>query len=232
MTATGKWAKRGVWATLAAVLTIGCNPITLPFVLLRPEPKLPAEYPFRPKEGDLSKKSEELKVLILCHQSNGMTIEFAGADRELASVLAKRMPQVAKVCDDELTVIPPTQVDKFKMSNPNWRYMHATAIGKQLGADYVMEVHLGNVNVYQPGSGHLIYQGQAEVAVDVYEVAAGETEPKHRYVYPFIYPKTGLIAAGDKPLRAFKMEFFDRLALELVNKHIDHKPSDGIAAER
>ena len=42
MDATGKWAKRSVWLTLAAVIAIGCNPITLPFVLLRTEAKLPA----------------------------------------------------------------------------------------------------------------------------------------------------------------------------------------------
>ena len=232
MTATGKWGRRAGWGTLVAVLAIGCNPITLPFVLLRPEPKIPAEYPFRPKEGEKSDKDDELSVLVLCHHGSGVGYEFAGADRELASLLAKRMPELAKECKDNLVIIPPTQVDKFKMSNPNWRYMRATAIGKQLGADCVMEVHLGKVNVYQPGSAMQIYEGRAEVAVDVYDVSAEEEEPKHRYVLPFSYPKTGMIARDNVPPSRFKQQFLERLALDLSRKHIEHKMGAGIGLER
>lgn len=232
MNRTGNWAKRGVWLTLAAVLTIGCNPITLPFVLFRPEPKMPAEYPLRPKEGEKSDKDTEIKVLLLCHHTSGIAYEFAGADRELASMLAKRMTALATECKDNLTVIQPAEVDKFKMSNPNWRYMHATAIGKQLEADYVIETHVGNVNVYQPNSGKQIYEGRAEVAVDVYAVEDGVAEPKHRYVLPYTYPKTGMIASSDVPPSRFKQLFLERLALELARKHVEYKAGDGILSER
>jgi hypothetical protein len=86
--------------------------------------------------------------------------------------------------------------------------------------------------VYQPGSGNLVYEGRAEVSVDVYDATKPVGEPKHRYVHPYTYPKTGMIAASDVPLSKFKMMFLDKLAGELVLKHIDHKPSEGIAADR
>lgn len=232
MTRTGKWAKRGVWLTLAAVLTIGCNPITLPFVLFRPEPKMPAEYPLRPKEGELKDKDEELNVLLLCHHNPGIAYEFAGADRELTSMLAKRMEALALESKDTIKVVPPAQVDKFKMANPNWRGLHATAIGKQLEADYVIEIHVGNVNVYQPNSGKQIYEGRAEVTVDVYGVEEGVAEPKHRYILPYTYPKTGMIASSDVPPSRFKQLFLERMALELARKHVDYKAGDGILSER
>jgi hypothetical protein len=232
MNSRARWAKRTVWLTLAAVLTIGCNPITLPFLIFRPEPKAPAEYPLRPKEGDLSDKDKELKVLLLCHHNTGVAYEFAGSDRELASMLAKRLSALATEAEDKITVIPPAQVDKFKMSNPNWRYLHATAIGKQLEADYVLQVHVGNVNVYQPNSAKQIYEGRAEVAVDVYAVPDGVAEPKHRYVLPYTYPKTGMIASSDVPPSRFKQLFLERLALELARKHVEYKEGDGILSER
>jgi hypothetical protein len=232
MNGTGKWGRRAVWATLAAVLTIGCNPLTLPFVLLRPEQRLPAEYPLRPKEGEKADKDKEVSVVFLTGMTSGVTYEFAGADRELATLLAKKLPEQAKASKEKITVIPPAQVDKFKMANPNWKAMHPAAIGKKLGADYVADLTLASMNVYQPGSANLIYEGRAEVSVDVYETATGGNEPKHRYVIPFVYPRTGMIAVSDKPPSRFKLEFLDQLAQEVVWKHVDHKPTEGIAAYR
>jgi hypothetical protein len=234
MNASGKWAKRSVWLTLTAVLTVGCNPLTVPFLLFHGEPKIPAEYPLRPKDKDEAKhdKKEEITVLVLCHTRPGVTFELAGADRELTSMIAKKLPEVAKESKDEVAVVPAAQVDKFKMANPNWKYMPAVAIGKKLKADYVIEIDLGSVSLYQAGSGSMVYEGRAEVTVDVYDVAAGAGEAKHHYVHPYTYPKTGLIAASDKPPSRFKMEFLEQLAQELVFKHMEHKQGMEIATGR
>ncbi|MBX9627816.1 MAG: hypothetical protein K2X82_28720 [Gemmataceae bacterium] len=232
-TVARRWAKRGVWAALAAVLAVGCNPLTtIGFLLHRNDP-LPAPYPLRPKEGELADKEREVKVLVLCGHSPGVSFEFAGADRELAAMLAKRLPELAKESKDKVAVIPAADVNKFKAKNPTWQSMDAAKLGKYLGADFVMDVTVGNVNIYQPGSGKRVYEGRAEVEVDVYDVTAPPADgPKHKYTHPFVYPKTGMKAVDDVPLSRFKQEFLERLALELARKHIDYKAGVGIAAEQ
>jgi len=232
MSATGKWAKRAVWATFAATLTIGCNPLQTAAFIFHKDDKLPAQYPFRPKDGPTHDKDVELKILVLSHQRPGLNYEFAGADGELTTMIAKLIPVMAKENKEKLAVIPPAQLATFKTANPNWSKLPAATIGKKLGADYVLEVHLGNVSVYQPGSGNQIYEGRGEVFVDVYDVAAGAGVPLHKTVLQYTYPKTGMIAAGDVPLSRFKQQFLERLAIEISEMHIDHAASDGIAAGR
>jgi hypothetical protein len=229
MDATGKWARRGVWLTLAAVLAIGCNPITLPFMLLRSEAKIPAQYPLRPKEGPKHDRDEEIKVLILASMSPGSaTPDFVGSDRELAAAIARKLPEIGKENKEVYTVISPRQVDTFKTQNPGWKTMSAAKIGKKLGADYVIELSLGGLQLYQPGTNNLLYDGQAQVSVELTDTADPTAEPK-RYVHSFRHP--GYPRSADSmPPAQFKLEFMDKLARDLVFYHIEHKAAEGLAA--
>ncbi|MBN9519136.1 hypothetical protein J0H58_11555 [bacterium] len=229
MDATGKWAKRGVWLTLAAVLTIGCNPITLTSVLLRSETKTPAQFPLRPKEGPKKDKDEEIKVLVLASLAPGaMTSEFAGADREVSAAIAKLLPEVGKANKETFTVISGRQLDTFKTQNPSWRSMHAATIGKRLGADYVVELSMSGLQMYQPGALNNIYEGKAVVSVDVTATADASAPPQH-YVHSFNYP--GFPRSADSiPPAQFRIEFVNKLAQEIVFYHVDHKAAEGIAA--
>ena len=227
-----KWAKRLVWGTLAVVVATGCNPLTMAAFIFNRDTKLPAEHPFMTKDEKKEAKKEDITVAVFASLSPGAVYEFAGSDRELATMFTKRLTAEAKANEEKMTVIAPSKVDEFKMQNPNWKGMHPTAWGKKLNADFVLDIHVGSISVYQPGSGNLVYEGRAEVSVDVYDSAKPGGEPKHRYVHPYTYPKTGMIAASDVPLSKFKMTFLDKLAGELVLKHIDHKPSEGIGTDR
>jgi hypothetical protein len=230
--AIGKWAKRGVWLTLAAVMTIGCNPLQTAAFIFHSDEKEPATFPLRPKEKDAPKhdKKEELKVLLLIHQRSGLPPEFASAHQELTSIMAKMLPDLAAENKDKITVLSATQFEGFKAKNPRWKNMNAAEIGKALGADVVLEIYLANVNLYQAGSNNLLYDGKAEVIVDVYDVAAGPGEPRHHYPHPFQYRPNHSPDATEIPPSTFKIGFLNRLGLELCWKHIDHPLSDGIAA--
>lgn len=227
-----KWARRAVWGTLAAVLTIGCNPLTTIGFLMHQDQKVPAAYPLKPKEGPDGKKKDEVTVAVLCGTTGGTPIEFAGSDRELASKIAKQLPDILKGSGgkDKITVLPPAKVDKFKMDNPNWKAMHPTAIGKKLGVDYVVDITLGGMRIYQPGSNNQIYEGRAEVTVDVYDSAADGGEQLYQYVHPFSYPRGMVRDAGVMPVSRFKQLYLENLATDLILMHIEHKPSEGIAS--
>ncbi|HUR55625.1 MAG TPA: hypothetical protein VMZ71_15925, partial [Gemmataceae bacterium] len=188
-----KWAKRLVWGTLAVVVATGCNPLTMAAFIFNRDTKLPAEYPFQTKDEKKESKKDEVTVAVFTNLSPGAVYEFAGGDRELATMFTKRLTNEVKINKEKITVVTPAEVDKFKMANPNWKHMHPTAWGKKLNADFVLDIHVGNITVFQPGSGNHIYEGRAEVSVDVYDVAKQNSESKHKYVHSYAYPKTGMI---------------------------------------
>jgi hypothetical protein len=167
---------------------------------------------------------------VFVSQGTGQSFEFAGAEDVIASELAKRMPELAKENKQKLEVIPPAQVKKFKYNNPNWKNENPVVWGKKLGADYVLDIHISKMSVYQPGSLKALYEGRAEIEVQMYNVEAGG-EPEY-YVHPFAYPKTGVRDATSIPLGTFKKAFLERLAVEIAQYHIDYKADSGIAEGR
>ena len=224
----GRWARRVVWGTLGVVMVIGCSPLTTIAFLTHRDTKTPAECPLTFKEGP-KKDKDEIVVAIFIGHGPGVSPQFAGSEGVLASELAKKLPELAKENKQKLTILPAAQVNKFKMQNPAWKNLHPTKWGRELGADFVLDVHIDVMRLYQPGSLDQLYEGRAEVSVDTYDVDSSNGEPKFNYVYPFAYPKTGVRDASSMPLRTFKQHFIENLAVEIARKHIDHKPSSGIA---
>jgi hypothetical protein len=165
----------------------------------------------------------------------GTKADFVTADRELASKLSKLLPEAAKENKDKkkLRVISPAQLDKFKMANPQWKTMSAGEIGKKLGADFVLEIYLDKMRLYQPGSLDNIYEGRAEVTVSIYEVGSDDSDYKGRYPdkYPlsFAYPKTGVRDASAISASEFKKMYLESLTAEIIRHHVDSRPSSGIA---
>jgi len=230
MTRTYRWARRAVWGTLAVIFTVGCNPLTTIAFLTHKEVKVPAKVPLEFGE-DERKEKEEVKVALFVSQGTGQSFEFAGADSALAGEIAKVLPEMAKENKQKIVVLPPSEINRFKMKNPQWKLMHAADRGKRLGADFVVVAHLDKMSLFQPGSQNSFYEGRADVTVDTYRVDEGETEPR-TYTHAFAYPKTGFRDASSKPVSAFRREFIENLAVELARYHVEHKPSSGIAESR
>jgi hypothetical protein len=154
--------------------------------------------------------------------------EFAGSEGKLASDIAKKLPEMAKASKKKLVVLDPTIAKTFKMKEQ----MHLSEWGMKLGADFVLDIQLDKMSLYQPGSENKIYEGQADVSVDVYDVDLGPTQAKYEYILSFKYPH-GLraIDADSIPKNRFRQEFLEHLATAICNKHVEYKPSSGIAAD-
>lgn len=230
MTRTYRWARRAVWGTLAAIFTFGCNPLATIAFLTHKDTPTPARYPFVSTD-EQKKGKEEITVAVFVGQGSSQSYEFAGAEGTLASEIARVIPELAKENKQKIAVIPPTAVNKFKFQNPTWKNMHASAWGKALGADFVLEVHLDKMRLYQPESRDQLYEGRAEVSVFMYEVKDGVAEPRY-YIHPYCFPKTGFRDATTIPLGTFKKSFLERLAVEIAQYHVDHRPDSGIAESR
>jgi hypothetical protein len=223
----GKWARRAVWITLAAVFTFGCNPLATFSFLTNPEPIKDAQYPLEFKEGP--KKGKDVVVAVFVTSAPGIGPVFAGSEVKLASEIAKKLPEMAKENKQKIVVIEPSAVNQFKIKNPTWKQgMHPSTWGKKLNADFVLDIQLEKMSLYQPGSLNTIYEGQADVNVDVYDVDAGPGEAKYNYVHVFKYPSTGVLDASTIPVTRFKQDYLERLAAEICRKHIRHKEASEI----
>lgn len=231
MTRTYRWARRAVWGTFAIVCMIGCNPLATLGFLTYKDPVRSAPYPIFSKDGPKKKDKEEVTVALFVSQGTGQSYEFAGAENTIASEMSRKLTELAKENKHKVEVIPVAKVNQFKFKNPTWKQMHASAWGKALGVDYVLEVHIDKMRLYQPGSKDQLYEGRAEVSVSMYAVEDGVAEPQY-YVYPFSYPKTGFRDATTIPIGTFRKDFLERLAVELAQQHIDHRQSSGIAEGR
>jgi hypothetical protein len=110
--------------------------------------------------------------------------------------------------------------------------MAAGEIGAKLGADFVLEIELAQMRLYQPNTPayERIYEGRAEVSVSIYEVNGNAGELKDTYQHTFSYPRGMVRSASAISEREFRQQYIENLAVELAQKHVDHTPSDAIAA--
>jgi hypothetical protein len=163
--------------------------------------------------------------------TQGSHPDYVSADRDLTEKLAKVLPELAKENKNKkkIRVISPTQVDKFKMANQHWKHLPASEIGTKLEADFVLEIELTQVQLYQPNTPatEKIYEGHAEIGVNIYEVGApgGDTLKDH-YTFAFSYPRGMPRAASAISVGEFKAQYIENLATEIAKRHIDHKKSD------
>jgi hypothetical protein len=229
----GLWTRRGVvLGLLGATASIGCSPLNLIAFLIARDEVQTAQYPLTfPKDGP-KKDKDEVVVLLLPHITPGTSPDYITADRDLAERLAKVLPDLAKENKDKkkMRVISPTQVDKFKIKNPNWRRMDAGTIGGNLEADFVLEIELTQVQLYQPNmpASERIYEGHADVSVNIYEVGKTDGTLQNHYTFTFSYPRgVGMTRpAANVSLNEFKQQYIENLATEIAHRHVDHKTSN------
>lgn len=205
-------------ALLVSFAGVGCNPISLAYFLFRGDQKAPAEVPLVPKEG-----KKEVTVAVLVMASNP-PIEFVGIDRDLAAAVGRKIAEQTKDSKHPMRVIDRSKLDKLK-KNPEYAAMSVADIGKAVGADYVVELNVVSVSLYEPGTGKLMYMGTATVEGAVYDTATGEQSAKY-----FVQPRMEQKPASDVLIGQYKLKLLDRLADEITWKHVPHVNDQRIAS--
>jgi hypothetical protein len=203
-----------------AVTSVGCTPGALGF-LFRGDGKKPPEYPLASLKN---RDSKEVRVVILANAGTGLSWEFAGIDREIALNTSKKLAEGTKEEKNPVKIIRPEDVDKFKANNPSWKIMHPCRVAQQLGADYLIDISLTGIGLYQPNSAKAIYEGWATADVSVYE--AGIETPRHTYYHKSQQHPT---SADAKPAGQYKAYLIQQLSLELASRHMKHTDESRIA---
>jgi hypothetical protein len=209
------WRRWVIGLGLLGFASMGCSPSTLWF-LMRGDDKRAPEVPLPCKEG---KKEVTVAILANAAPTLGMDPAFAGVERELALLVGQRMAEETKEDRRPIRVIESGKVEKFKgTSGQDWRVMDPAAIGKKLGADYVIDLTLESMSIYQPEFGREFYQGRANVQVAVYDT----DKPGQKY-QDYIHPSIGeqKSTAALSPA-GYRKWFVNEVAAELAHRHIPH----------
>jgi hypothetical protein len=227
----GKWARRAVWGGLVAVAAIGCSPLSIVGFMFGGDEKVTAAYPLAFSKDSPKKDKDEVVVLLLPHLAPGSTTQsFFSADRDLATELARVLPEMAKGNKKKVRVVSPTQLDKFKTANPTtWRGMNPAEVGEKLKADFVLDIEMSKMQLYQPNTGQeKIYEGRAEITVTIYEV--GSDKGPRDYSLTFNHPHDMMARSASVMSESeFKKEYIANLAIEIAEHHVDHMPRNNVA---
>lgn len=190
---------------------IGCNPFNLAYFLSGgPEAKVEPEL-------KLAEKDHEINVLILAYSTADVQNEQVGVDRQLGTLVQRQLQDRCQVNKEKVKIVPIHKVEKFKADHPGWKSMGAAEIGRQFDADFVVDLELVRLGLYEPGSHRQLYKGTCKVDVSVLDVRKPQDGPVLKKSITVEYPKS----RGPKPVmddnntEKFRDEFINRIATEI-----------------
>jgi hypothetical protein len=204
-------------ALMVAFVGLGCNPILAPFQLvgLFSNPKGPSQFNFYDRACE-AKRKKDISLLVLAYPGQGLSPNYAGADQKLTSMFIKKLDETFKSNKEHVFILPLVEVEKFKRKNETWKGMTAVEIGKHFKVDYVIDMELSQLSLFEPGTREILH-GHCHIPLAVYDVEKG-AEPFEQYEYDVEYPGVGQSVPVDMESNPekFKQKFFMKMASDLT----------------
>jgi hypothetical protein len=208
---------------LVVVSVTGCNMMALPFFLLPGmEPKHEARCKLVPHDPDRG-----ARVVILASCGLETRPEFLRVDRELGRLVYMQLEEGFKKNKERVALVPISQVEKYKDDHPNWHSLSPEEVGKHFRADYVINLEISSMRLYEPGSINTLFRGHAEISLDVVDILKSADGPIYREEYTVDYPRArGPIPASESNIQQFRQRFLSVVARELSWRFTAHLVED------
>ena len=208
---------------LAATVCTGCNLMALPFFLM---PGMEHKHDAKCKLAS-DEKDKEVKVVILASAGLETRPEFLRVDRELSRKLCQRLEEGFKLNKEKVKVVPTSLVERYKDEHPNWRAMAVHEIGEHFHADYVINLEVESLSLYEPGSANTLFRGHADISIDLVDVHKASEGPIYKEEYRSEYPRMrGPLPASDSSAAQFRERFLSRIGRELSWRFTAHLVED------
>src|SRR5262245_34974004 len=212
---TGRRILAGVLFLIVA--GFGCNPLLIPTYFIQgfKQGKIPSQYDFYDK-ARAAKKKKELKVVVLSERGRSLAPEFVSAERTITNMFVNQLRMNFQQNKEHVVVVPPGDVEKFKREHDDWRAMDTTEIARHFDADYLVDIELNSITIYEPGSRDL-YRGHCRIPIRIVDVDknAGEIFPPHDYESD--YPAGGeILPATEMSADRFQQKFFSKIAIDMA----------------
>lgn len=218
-----KWAARLTLGVLAMVVAGGCNPIALTSILIYggKGSEVAPEYELPVPEG---KEETGIKIVALVTTPQMHRTEFVGVDRDLASLFERDLNYWFNSAEQKVEVVSQTDLEKFRRTQRST--ISPTEIGEHFKADYVIDVEVTDLRLFEPGADNQLFKGYAKLSIVVHDIVeGGEVVPGFEYVSH--YPRVGpMMKSFDTPTSEFRMKFLKSVSLELAWKFAPHLRED------
>ncbi len=196
-------------------LTVGCSPITMFNFLLVPwvDNKVPPKCKLAPTEKD-----KEVSVVLLCDFASLETRpELLPVERELCDRLAQHLRKRFQENKEKISFLPHARVKSYLNQHRDSGLLSAQEIGQHFKADYVINLEIEHLHLYERGSWNRLFRGNTEIAVKVFNVTQPRDEALiFEEIYHCEYPASNPIDANDTSVAQFRALFVNRLARDLA----------------
>jgi hypothetical protein len=213
------WRQRLLAAALVLTLAgIGCNPLTgMYFLMFGVDNKVPPEFP-------LATPDREVRVMVLAYSSPDVRTELVGIDRQIGTAIVRDLDRRCKYNKERVAITPIHLVEKFKSENPNWRGMGPAEIGHYFDVDYVIDMEIVNLSLYEQGSQRTLYKGRCKIDLAVLDLHKPNDGPVYKVSFSSEYPRTRgpIPVADDNNLEKFRDQFVSRIATDICWKFTTH----------
>jgi hypothetical protein len=207
-----RWRLRLIAGTMVlAIAGVGCNPFNLAYFLTGgPESKVDPDF-------RLATKEHEVTVLILAYSTADVQTDQVGVDRQLGVMVARQLQDRCQANREKVKIVPIHHVEKFKADHPGWKSMGAVELGKHFDADFVVDLELVRLGLYESGSHRSLYRGSSKIDVAVLDVRKPLDGPVLKKSISVEYPKSRgpIPVADDNNTDKFRDLFVNRIATEI-----------------
>lgn len=217
------WLRRTIFLSLwSAIFLAGCSfPQSLYFIM--PEAKDPAELKRLANEDG----KKEMKVVLWTYMSLDPREEFIQADRHLAVKLAEEIHRLSEENREKVTIVKPNLVEQYKSQHSNWQALDLTKVGHDFKADYVVNLEIDKLSLYEPNANQQLYRGQTEILVSVVDMKHPD-DAEHKELNDRYPPEADIaLTPWDLSPTMFRDQFLAHVAKRLANYFVDHPQRKG-----
>jgi hypothetical protein len=206
---------------LLALVGTGCNVLEALFFIFGPEPKIPAQL----KQLASEDKNKEVTVLILASGGLETRSELIRADRDLVNLLTRHLREGCKYNKEKVKVISPSKVEKFQSDHPDWQKWDDVDIGSHFKADYVIDLEINSLSLYEKSSLNQLYRGRAEITVKLIDMKNPDDLQTKFYTGQYPGDIRPPVEVGDSNPLEFRRAFLDHVAKQIAWYFTSH-PTD------
>jgi hypothetical protein len=144
----------------------------------------------------------------------------------------KKPDKVVILNKEQILVASTSKVQKFKDEHPSWQSLSLEEIGKKLDTDYIIELEIRELSLYENGSQNTFFKGRAAISVTVADIRKPGKNPVFSDDYIGEFPKSqGPRLASDTNPQRFRREFMTRVATDLSWLFTAHPTQDQYKCE-
>jgi hypothetical protein len=199
---------------LIAGIAAGCSPQALNFILM---PFVDDKEP--PKCKLTGPEKKEVTVAIVTNFTNLETRpEMVPVESELSERLAAEMRNLAKENKEKITFVPTAKVRSL-LNQDAGGTLSRQEIGQKLKADFVINLEINSISLYEKGSFNQLFRGKTEIAVTCIDVSKPRGEGTiFQDFYSREYPGArGPIDVGNSSLPQFRSHFLNVISQEIAH---------------